>query len=240
MILPNRGILVVSGDDHVDFLQGLVTNDVGAGPAYACLLTAQGRFLHDFFVVPETKRLLVECEADRRDDLLKRLKQFRLRARVEIVDETSGFSSNIAFEDPRHPALGRRILGGTIEGTYKAWDRQRIMLGIPDGSRDMVVGEALLLENNIDRLNGISWDKGCYVGQELTARMHFKGSVKRRLTPVQIDGVPPAPGTAIFSNGVEAGEMRSSCGDIGLALLRVEMAEKDLKSGSANLLPIAV
>ena len=240
MILPNRGVVALSGADHVEFLQGLVTNDVGQRPAYACLLTAQGRFLHDFFVVPEDGRLLIDCEADRREDLIKRLKQFRLRAKVEIEDVSENYQVlchpraggdlglELCFVDPRHADLGYRVITNNLDSRLRGndaewikYDRKRIALGIPDGSRDMVPGEALLLENNVDRFNGIAWDKGCYVGQELTARMHFKGGVKKRLIPMHIDGPAPAPGTVVFSDGVEVGEMRSSCSNVGLALLRV-------------------
>lgn len=218
MILPNRAVLAISGDDRVDFLQGLITNGPSLTSNYACLLNAQGQFLHDFFIVPEGDRLLIDCEADRSEDLIRRLKQYRLRAKVEI--SVIDAATNVSFADPRHTDLGQRRLGGEIEGTYEEWDRKRIMLGVPDGSRDMVPEAALLLENNIDHLNGIDWNKGCYIGQEVTARMHFKGGVKKRLTPVRIDGAAPEVGSLVFSNGVDVGEMRSSCGDVGLALLR--------------------
>ncbi len=233
-MFPNRGLIAISGEDRVSFLQGLVTNDVGAGPVYACLLTAQGRFLHDFFVVPDGDRLLIDCEADRRDDLIRRLKQFRLRAKVEIEEETG----SVVFDDPRHPSLGQRNVPN--EESYEDWDRKRIALGVPDGSRDMVPQQALLLESNIDRLNGIAWDKGCYIGQELTARMHHRGGVKRRLTPVRIEGPAPAPGTMIMAGEKEAGEMRSSCGDIGLALLRLDAAMESLMCDGVPLYPLDV
>jgi hypothetical protein len=93
---------------------------------------------------------------------------------------------------------------------------------VPDGSRDMEVGKAILLENNIDLLNGVAWDKGCYTGQELTARTHYRGLIKKRLVPIRIAGAVPPVGTPLIENGVEVGEMRSASGDLGLALLRFE------------------
>ena len=257
MLIPNRGVLAVSGEDRESFLQGLITNDMTGLAArqglYSCLLTAQGRFLHDFFVVDAGDRLLLDCEADRRDDLAHRLKRFRLRARVEIADETEtwqvhahseneGSAEGFAFPDPRTPLLGYRCLYSAsshqVLETGAGWtvyDRLRISLAVPDGSRDMVPEEALLLENNIDRLHGISWTKGCYVGQELTARMHYKGGVKRLLTPVRLDGPPVEPGIPITLRGKQVGEMRSCCGDVGLALLRVDADARELQAGATSL-----
>jgi len=246
--LPDRGVLRLSGPDRVAFLQGLVSNDVTRlapdRAVYACLLTPQGKFLHDFFLIADDESLLIDCEADRREDLLRRLKMYRLRSKIETADVTNTYAvmaragegddtpGAIAFADPRNPALGRRLLvprDAVIVDSPDGWtlyDRLRIALGVPDGSRDMEVGKAILLENNIDLLNGIAWDKGCYMGQELTARTHYRGLVKKRLTPVRIAGATPPVGTPLMENGVEVGEMRSSAGDVGLALLRLEVLRR--------------
>lgn len=242
--LPNRGVLHLSGPDRVGFLQGLVSNDVRPAEAgrvvYACLLTPQGKFLHDFFVFAQDDTLLVDCEADRRDDLLRRLKPYKLRSKVELDDVSAEFSvlaalgdatipaGAIAAADPRIGELGQRALapagGGDAEpAAHAAYDRLRIALAVPDGSRDMEVGKAILLENNIDLLNGIAWDKGCYMGQELTARTRYRGLIKKRLMPVAIAGTAPACGAPLIENGVEVGEMRTSNGDLGLALLRLDV-----------------
>jgi folate-binding protein YgfZ len=263
VVLPNRGILRLAGPDRVSFLQGLISNDVttvaASRPAYACLLTPQGKFLHDMFVVADGDSLLIDCEGDRRDDLLRRLKVYRLRSKVEIVDETGSFAvlalpdgadvdGVAAFGDPRTDALGARALvaperAGAIDDSggeaFVAYDRLRIAAAIPDGSRDMEVGKAILLENNIDLLNGIAWRKGCYIGQELTARTHYRGLIKKRLIPVRIDGRAPEAGTPLMENGVEIGEMRSSSGDLGLALLRLDVVRqgRPLHVEGATLLP---
>jgi folate-binding protein YgfZ len=240
--LPNRGFLRLSGPDRLTFLQGLVSNDVNKvapGQAvYSCLLTPQGKFLHDFFLVADGESLLIECEADRRADLAQRLKVYKLRSKIEIAEAdftvfavfgsaplTSGA---IIYPDPRSPALGiRMLLPPSPEADdspipFDIYDRLRIAEAVPDGSRDMEVGKAILLENNIDLLNGVAWDKGCYTGQELTARTRYRGLVKKRLVPVRIAGTVPPVGTPLIEKGAEVGEMRSACGDLGLALLRLE------------------
>jgi folate-binding protein YgfZ len=103
---------------------------------------------------------------------------------------------------------------------FETYAYLRIANAVPDGSRDMEVGKAILLENNIDLLNGVAWDKGCYTGQELTARTKYRGLIKKRLVPVQIDGAIPQAGTPLIENGVEVGEMRGASGGDGLALIR--------------------
>jgi folate-binding protein YgfZ len=132
----------------------------------------------------------------------------------------------VAAPDPRLPALGYRCLvAGSVDedaAAFAGWDRLRIGLGVPDGSRDMELGKAILLENNIDLLNGVAWDKGCYMGQELTARTRYRGLVKKRLTPVEIEGDIPEIGMPLIENGKEIGEMRSARGGAGLALLRLD------------------
>jgi folate-binding protein YgfZ len=142
------------------------------------------------------------------------------------------------FVDPRLATLGARAIlkKGTRPENIRAtsfddYDRHRIARNIPDGSRDMIVGQSTLLECNIDKLNGISWTKGCYMGQELTARMHHRGLAKKRLFPVKISGATPKFGAIVRDGETDIGDMRSSCGNIGLALLDVGKAEAALKSG---------
>lgn len=239
--LPNRGFLRLSGEDRLKFLQGLISNDVNAvapGHAvYSCLLTPQGKFLHDFFLIADGDSLLIECEADRRADLAQRLKMYKLRSKIEIAEADYAVfaafgaapltNDAILYPDPRSPKLGTRVLfpvGSHPEPeiAFERYDQLRIAEAIPDGSRDMEVGKAILLENNIDLLNGIAWEKGCYTGQELTARTHYRGLIKKRLVPVRIAGEAPAIGSPLIEAGSEVGEMRGANGDLGLALLRLE------------------
>ena len=233
--LPGRGQVRIAGDDRLAFLQNLATNDIrllDRQPVlYSCLLTPQGKFMHDFFVRQEGEALLLECEGGKRaENLMKKMKPFRLRAKVELSFEPdipvfAVFGAEQGCPDPRHAAMGWRT---TVkperieEKPFAAWDEHRIRLGIPDGSRDMAVEKDTVLECNIDRFNGASFEKGCYVGQEITARMHLRGLVKKHLYAVDIKGPVPAPFTDISFGGQLAGQMRSSWGNIGLALLRDE------------------
>jgi len=272
--LGERGVVAVSGPDARAFLQGLVSNDVlrvsPARAVYAALLTAQGRYLHDFFIAEIGGALCLDCEAARRDDLLRRLKVYKLRSKVTLEDLTArmgvvalpgahaaalglagepGAAKEIAggsvFADPRLVALGARAIlpreaiaptlaaAGFAPGNAGDYEALRLSLGVPDGSRDLPVEKALLLESGFDELNGVDWKKGCYVGQELTARTKYRGLVKKRLLPVRIEGPVPAPGTAVGAGGAEAGEMRSASGDLGLALLRLDAVDRALAEGAA-------
>lgn len=240
--LKNRGIARVSGPDARKFLQDIVSNDINlldAQPCvYACLLNAQGKFLHDFFITEKDGALLLECEGGpRAQDLFSRLSKYKLRANVKIECEETvpvfiilssrrkpGSGAN-EIPDPRHPDLGFRSFEkpNLPEQPFETWDALRISLTIPDGSRDLIVDKSTLDEGRIDKLNGVSYDKGCYVGQELTARMHHRGLGKKHLYTVSGE-LLREPGEEIRVNDALLGEMRSRCGDIGLALLKDEVA----------------
>jgi folate-binding protein YgfZ len=161
-------------------------------------------------------------------------------------------ANGVAFRDPRLAEAGVRVLlprdgaeaalagAGCEPGDSAAYERMRLTLGLPDGSRDMVVDKAILLENGFEELNGVDFHKGCYMGQELTARTKYRGLVKKRLMPVAIDGPAPEPGTLLMLGDTEAGEMRSAAGTVGLALVRVEALPKaghGFTAGTARLLP---
>ena len=231
-------------------------------PLYACLLNPQGKFLHDFFVLAGDGFTLLDCEGgERAQDLYRRLNMYRLRADVQIsveednrvyaiFDETmkglrddgklsSSPHPNIptSFIDPRHPDLGRRSFDkpDLEERLFEEWDKRRIILGIPDGSRDLVVGASTMDEGHMDRWNGVDYKKGCYVGQELTARMHYRGLGKKHLETVQYKSslrasesersnpdrwIAASPRTLSEAPRNDIVEIRSTCGDIGLALVR--------------------
>jgi len=281
--LPERGVLSVAGEDARKFLQGLISNDtarVAPGTAvYAALLTAQGRYLHDFFLVQVGEALLLDCEAERRADLAKRLRMYKLRSKVELQDATDRFAAyalpdaaalglgdqagsareldgGTLYIDPRHVGIGARALLprdtaattlaglGAVEGDRADYERLRLTLGLPDGSRDLVVEKSILLENGFDELNGVDWKKGCYIGQELTARTKYRGLVKKRLLPVRIEGPAPEPGAPILLGDKEAGEMRSAADGMGLAVMRLEFIDKqaaeggDFVAGGSRLTPV--
>jgi folate-binding protein YgfZ len=252
--LPDRSVIAVSGEDRVSFLQGLVSNDVAAAvperAVWAALLTPQGKWLADFFILADADRLLLDCERGQMEMLVARLARFRLRAKVAIA--STGLAVRVAWggkpaagpliaSDPRLEAAGWRVLSDdalAINATPADWDRHRLSLGLPDGSRDLEAEKTVLLEAGFDELGGISWTKGCYMGQELTARTRYRGLLKRRLVPVAIAGATPPPGTPVLRAGAEVGTMRSACQGIGLAVLRLEALSADsLDCGAATLTP---
>lgn len=285
--LDDRGVVRVSGPDARTFLQGLVTNDVSKAVfgrvLYAALLTPQGKYLHDFFVValPDeagADSLYLDCERGRAADLMARLGAYKLRSKVTIENvgdafrviallgdgphdsealhgfEGRGgpFAGGLCYVDPRYAGVGARALlptsglgelmeAGFQETAPEYYERLRLYYGLPDGSRDLVVEKSLLLESGFNDLNAIDWDKGCYVGQELTARTRYRGLVKKRLLPVEIEGELPAFGASVFDQGEEIGEMRTSFDGYGIASLRLEAldravaANRKLRSGEAIL-----
>jgi folate-binding protein YgfZ len=282
--LETRGIVRIGGADRVAFLQGLVSNDVAAvsptRAVYACLLTAQGKFQFDFFMLAyrdsaDGDSLLLETDDARLGDLMKRLRLYKLRSAVDIADVSAdfavwalpdakgeagaaeGFHGGVKFVDPRLASLGARALmpkaktaaatADFLRASAADYERRRLALGVPDSPHDLVPEDSTLMESNIDALAGISWDKGCYMGQELTARMRYRGLAKKKIFIVRFAGEAPPPGTPITDGVREAGEMRSSLVEngegIGLALLRLDAAGKalngevTLKSAGADLTP---
>jgi hypothetical protein len=281
--LSDRALIVVTGSERVSFLNGLLTNSLAAverGEAvYACLLTPQGKFMFDFFVRADGDRLLLEVDAARRADCLRRLSLYKLRADVSLAAEdgyrvlagfgTPALTGGIAFADPRHPQMGWRAWwpveaplppvvdaalayedtpwldmaliaasaigviagidapsptgGGSVAvSAAEAYHRHRIGLGVPHGSLDLEPERSILLEFNLDQLNAIDFQKGCYIGQELTARTKYRAVLKRKAQPVRLAGPVPPPGTPILANGKEAGEVRSAVPGLALALIRLD------------------
>lgn len=259
--LPDRGVVAVEGGDRVRFLQGLVSNDVTAAAAgravWTALLTPQGKWLADFFVLSDGTRLLLDCERGQAADLVARLSRFRLRADVALRDlsdalgvyaawngtpDASGPGA-VAAPDPRLPEAGWRILSpvpppGAGPADAAEYDRHRLALGLPDGSRDLEPDRTLLLEAGFDELHGVSFTKGCFLGQEMTARTKHRGLVRRRLVPVAAPGgILPAPGAPIVAGDRDVGTMRSGRDGLGLAFVRTEALDGPLRSGEIDLVP---
>lgn len=281
IILEDRGVLEIAGEDRSAFLQGLVSNDVAkvspGHAVYAALLTAQGKYLHDFFIVAIGDAFYLDAEAARLADLKRRLSLYKLRAKVSLADASdrylvaaafgegalaalglsdergaaAPFAGGLAYVDPRLAELGARLLLPRAAGIEPlagkgfhpvdtgAYDRLRLSLGVPDGSRDLPIEKAILLESGFEELNGVDWQKGCYVGQELTARTKYRALIKKRLVPVEVSGPMPAPGTPVMLGEQEAGEMRSGRDGMGLALLRLDALGdgKALTAAGATLTP---
>jgi hypothetical protein len=284
IMLEDRGIVTIGGEDRRTFLQGLTSNDVSrvdrSRSVYAAFLTAQGKYLHDFFVAEIGDVLALECERRRSADLVRRLRIYKLRAKVAVEDRSADwavaaligedaatavglasepgasapFLGGVAFVDPRLAEAGVRAIlpaadaatrlseAGFVAETHDAYDRHRLALGLADGSRDMELERTILLECGFDELHGVDWEKGCFLGQELTARTKYRGLIRKRLIPVLVEGPLPEPGTPILKEDREVGEMRSGSGDLGLAMLRLEALEAGagpapFMAGEARLTP---
>ncbi len=254
-LLPDRGAIEIAGEDRVAFLQGLVSNDVEAAApgraVWAALLTPQGKWLADFFVLSDGERLLLDVEAGQAAMIAQRLSRYRLRSAVTIApaalgvyaawDGTPTIADAITAPDPRLVDAGWRVLAAAplpANASEQEYDLHRLSLGLPDGSRDLDAEKTVLLEAGFDELNGVSWSKGCYMGQELTARTKYRGLVKRRLVPVTVTGELPPPGTPVLRDGVEVGTMRSGRGTLGMAQLRLDaLGRESLLCGAARLTP---
>jgi hypothetical protein len=254
-LLDDRAIIAVSGAEARSFLQGLVTNDMDAcvpGRAiYAALLTPQGKILFEFFIVAGGENLFfLDAAAARASDLVKRLSLYRLRAKVEIalrpdlaVAAIWGDDANaeikpdaLAFRDPRLAALGVRMtdtrdglaaaIRGIAQGDYHS---HRLTLGVPD-SADLPSDQVFALDAGLEELNGVSFKKGCYVGQEVTSRMKHRATARRRFTIAEISGDLPPPGTPLESEGRELGTLGVGKAGRGLALVRLDrLAEAEGK-----------
>ncbi len=251
---------------------------------WSAFLTPQGKFLHEFFVTEEPAAandggaLFFDCERERRADLQRRLKLYKLRSQVQIEDvpdlcciavlfgqdalprlslptepgATAAFGGGVVYVDPRLPELGARAIlpadtgesslrdAGFQPAELADYDSLRTGLGVPDGSRDLEVEKSTLLENGFDELHGVDWDKGCYMGQELTARTKYRALIKKRLLPVEISGPLPDPGTALYLDGKDVGTMRSGVDTRGLATVRLdafkELQEVELQAGEARVI----
>jgi len=251
--LSHRGIILLKGTDALSLLQGLVTNDMdllkAEAPAlFTAWLSPQGRFWYDFFVIKEGEdSFFLTPEKIHIPEFLKKLQLYKLRKSVTIDDQSDQYqlvsslhekpdnTQEIWVEDPRTPRMGwvgivsKEI---TAEGDLNLYNAHRILQGVPDGSQDLEVDKAIILENNYENLHGISWNKGCYMGQELMARTHHRGLVRKRLTPVRLKGSPQPFGTPLFQEGEKVGTIKSSLADLALALLRIESIDRLSKEGT--------
>jgi folate-binding protein YgfZ len=250
-ILPERGVLRVGGAEARTFLQNLITNNVdladGAKAVYAGLLTPQGKFLFDFFIVADPAgkdALLLDCDGARIGDLQKRLNFYKLRAQVTIEDVSATHKVAAiwggdavpdvpggAFADPRLAALGARLIAADpkvpgAEGASPAdYHRHRIAHGVGDAHFDFEPDRTFPLEVNFEELNGVDFQKGCFIGQEVTSRTKRRGTVRKRLLPCTVEGDVPKPHTPVRAVGREVGTVFSVDREGGrvLALLRLDL-----------------
>lgn len=257
--LPDRGVIRVSGEDARDFLQNLVTNDLDAvtpeRAGYGALLTPQGKIISDFLIValPEGDGggFLLDAPLLQTADLMKRLKLYKLRARVALDDlseitaviATTGggelpADAGVVYTDPRLPALGQRAMtdrngaAEIAEGEAEAWHARRIALGLPDGGRDFAYGDAFPHEALLDQLGGVSFRKGCYIGQEVVSRMQHRGTARTRVVPITFtEGLAAEAGVEATAGGKPLGRVGSTAEGRGLALLRLDRVADALEAG---------
>ena len=236
----DRQVLRIGGDDRRKFLQDLVTNNldrIGEGAVYAALLTPQGKYLADFFLLGDGESILLDADAGQVDDLVRRLTMYKLRADVEIsptdikVRRGTGPAPDGALPDPRHDALGWRLYGdeGGDDGTD--WNAIRVAHCIPETGIELTP-DTLILEAGFERLNGVDFKKGCYVGQEVTARMKHKTELRKGLVTVDVTGAAPV-GTAITSGEKPAGTLYTQADGKGIAYLRFDRAKGPMTAGEA-------
>lgn len=259
---PRRGVIEVAGSEARELLHRLVTNDVeglSAGEArYAALLTPQGKIVVDFFIVAasskgEDDRFLIDCPSELASDLTRRLTLYRLRAKVTLADrsdewdatplldaDTTGDPGLTVFADPRHPALGLRVIGprdavDVLRGFAADVTARRVEAGVPEGGTDFIYNDAFPHEANLDRVHGVDFRKGCYVGQEVVSRMQHRGTTRKRVLPVTFEGEAPAPGTEIVAADLPVGTTGSSIGTRGLAMVRVDRVSDAAAAGTPLL-----
>ena len=233
--LADRAILSVSGPEARSFLQGLITNDIEAvkpgHPIYAALLTPQGKILFDFLIFEMDGALLLDVAASQREVLQKRLTLYRLRAKVDIAardDLTVRADWSAAGSDPRNSAMGlREIVSTNPAGNTDNYLAHRLSLGIPEGG-DFGQDRMFALDAGLEELHGVAFDKGCYIGQELTARMKHRGTARKRLLPIEALGgtALPAIGSAVTAGGRDIGEISSVYGPQGFALIRLDRLDE--------------
>ncbi|MDO5370896.1 folate-binding protein YgfZ [Paracoccus sp. (in: a-proteobacteria)] len=237
-----RQILRVGGAERVEFLQGLVTNDVTRAPVWAAILTPQGKYLADFLVVPEGDSLLIDVDARLADDLVRRLSMYKLRSAVELtktglkLSRGTGEAPPGAIRDPRHEALGWRLYGEEEGDDGTDWDAIRVAHVIPESLVELIPNETFILEAGFERLHGVDFRKGCYVGQEVTARMKHKTELRKGLVTVAVDGEVPVGTPILMADGREAGTLYTQSGGRGIAHLRFDRMGEGLTAAGTAIL----
>lgn len=243
-----RGYLNIHGSDRYSFLQGLITQDIlllQDQPAlYTAMLSSQGRYMYDFFIINKDDFLLIDIDCVRITDLFKTLSAYKLRSDVSVVDVSESYYGasfvgdntlldddlyTYSYADPRLPQLGLRFVVPqamtlAFDQAAMAYNHYRLTLGIPDGVQDMIQSKSIPLEFCFDELHAINWTKGCYLGQELTARTKHVGVVRKSIFPAYLVGNTPLYGTKIYKQGSSesCGETLSHQNDLILCRLKLE------------------
>ncbi len=257
--LENRSVVVLYGPDTKNFLQGIITNDINnlssQKAIYSLLLNSQGKYLYDFFLIKCGKYTLLECENTYLQQIIEKLNLLKTYLRVKVKNASTLYrvgvlfntksieysnESQIIFQDPRHKSLGMRIIHkdeiSQPIGDFIQYERVRIENLIPDGTKDMVQNSSFPLQYLIDKINGISFNKGCYIGQEVVNRMSRQETLRRKLYPVEGNNTLPNIGTKIINeSNEEIGELRSTIDKIGLALLNTGKSYTNLYANGVKI-----
>jgi tRNA-modifying protein YgfZ len=259
-LLGDRGVIEVAGADATNFLQRLITNSVlnipkGEG-RYAGLLAPQGKLLFDFFVVPlpevHDAGYLIDCAGEQTADLVKRLNLHKMRAKISIGDKSENFGvaaifggvaaaglDGLVYRDTRAPHMGLRAIAPRDSlaklncADASRYELHRIAQGVPKGGVDFVYGDAFVHDMNLDLMNGVDFKKGCYVGQEVVARVHYRNSARKRTARIRFDGPAPPQGTQITGGETNIGRIGSTIGVEGLAMVRLDRLEDARAAGVA-------
>ncbi len=241
--MTSRRILRLTGSDCESFLQGLITNDIAGldhGLVYTALLTPQGKYLADFFVARGRNSVLIDVHDSLGDMLVKRLTMYKLRADVTIeesglnLQRGTGPAPDGALPDPRHAALGWRVYSEAPESDDGTdWDAIRVEHMIPETGIELTP-DTFILEAGFETLNGVDFRKGCYVGQEVTARMKHKTELRKGLASVRVEGTAPI-GSEVSSNGKIAGTLFTQSGGHGIAYLRFDRAKGQMSADGAKV-----
>jgi folate-binding protein YgfZ len=240
--LPNRAIVSIAGADRYEFLQGLISNDVYVPIVYTLMLTPQGKFLYDFFILSYKEQLLLDCSLTQVSNIIKTLNMYKLRSKVVIQQELAYkiISSHnlipeaiISYQDPRKTKLRyRSIITCELANQGISYDELRISLGVPEGEKDLLSNKSYPLEFGMDNFNAIDFNKGCYVGQEVTARTKHLGVIRKKIHHIRGENLPLA-GAEIMLEEQKIGIMCSSVNNQGLALLRTDLGYELPKEFSA-------
>ncbi|WP_425985008.1 YgfZ/GcvT domain-containing protein [Brevundimonas sp. TWP1-2-1b1] len=237
--LDSRALISVTGEDAKPFLHNLLTQDVetlAEGELrFGGLLSPPGRLLFDLFILGQADGVLLDVATERRDALLQRLSMYKLRAKVQVAaDDGPIFAAwpetPVGFiSDPRTPLMGGRLYGeATPDASEADYDAHRLSIGLPDPAADAPQDKTYPIEADFDLLNGIDFQKGCFVGQETTSRMKRRGTIKNRMLPLDFDGPSPAFGTEVLKGELRAGEVLSGREGSAMALLRIDRLDGDL------------
>ena len=264
--LVDSKFLSISGEDRGNFLQDLITNDIhkcdSKNSIYSCLLNPQGKFIADFFIIDYENSYLIETHKKFVKDLINKLKIYKLRAKVEINNVNDLLSLSIIennnllqleaniilFKDPRNDKLGNKIFVtnnkfkelekkyNLIEDNFEKYRELLIKKLIPFSSEDLIQDKSLLLENNFDKMNAIDWEKGCYVGQEITARMKYRALLKKQLYALELISGNINIGDKIVEKEVNLGQVISKANQYIFCMLKIELVKE--KSEKKSLLEI--